>query len=1194
METFGMILLTLLTVLGSAILGWLARRYALGGRCEPFGSDKLAGSLSGASGGAAAGAVGAAAAGTAAVGAAASRFAAGGSSANSQDGGASGSTKTRAANFSAGTGSDTRSGGQVISADHPNASATGSHVSSGAASARVTPSSSSGSSGSNSSTSAKWFDGNADVDGSAVAGSGGAASTGGSGSTAAAAIGTAGAVGAAAKLVSGSGDDAKTDASKSSGVVSSNTGASGAASGSGGGSANGSGVSAKAGAAGQGATARDHAGSGSGGAGDTAASGSVAGSAPSDKSGEAPSGSAGSTMASGFVGQGAIEGDGSSSAPSGASSTAGSTQPAARGATSHGGPSGNDASVTSAAFAGAAAGGYAASDDDDDEDDGVSLVDVPASLSAEEAEAERLLASDEDIAAPSSRLDAPRPSHSPDDLTKIKGIGPKINGQLNDRGIYYYDQIADFSGSDLAWADRELGFKGRAVRDRWIPQARGLMDASALDGTGSAAAAKSVTSSAGVGMAAGGLSSTDNDEDDEGVSLVDIPASLSAEEAEAERLLASDEDIAAPSSRLDAPRPSHSPDDLTKIKGIGPKINGQLNDRGIYYYDQIADFSGSDLAWADRELGFKGRAVRDRWIPQARGLMDASALNGANGKAAKGSGAASPELTASQAEVRQLRTRLGLAPDSGSGANDPSKSDAQRLEASQQEARELRQQLWSKEEAEKAEKAKAAASASGSTSGSGAAGATAGGATAAAGFGDFGDLSSEEAEAKKLIASGSAPKAASNKLDAPTPGFDPDDLTKIRGIGKPTQSRLNRNGVYYYDQIAGFTGADLAWADKEMNLEGRVVSDRWIPQAKLLAGEVEEGDSGARAAASATAASGSSDSGSDGDDASDGEALVDVPKALTPEEAEAERLLESGEDIAPPASRLDAPRSGQSPDDLTKIKGIGRKINGKLNDQGIYYYDQIAGFKGSDLAWADRELDFKGRAVRDRWVPQARGLMELSGSDEPVAPAPKTLLDKPIEGRAPDDLTAIKGIGNVLQKQLNEKGIYYYSQIAEFSDSDQEWANQTLGFPGRVERDDWIPQARKLMESGAAGRTARQNVLSDAGKQLNAMSDDVEPSEMSGDESEAMRLIESGEFVADESNRPASLLSSASQGAADDLQRIKGVGPKLNDLLNSLGIFYFRQIADFSATDIAWVDSKLQFKGRIVRDRWVDQAKRLS
>ena len=64
--TFAMIVLTLLTVLGSAILGWLARRYALGGRCEPFGSDELARSLPEGTG-LAAGAVGTVAAGTAAV-----------------------------------------------------------------------------------------------------------------------------------------------------------------------------------------------------------------------------------------------------------------------------------------------------------------------------------------------------------------------------------------------------------------------------------------------------------------------------------------------------------------------------------------------------------------------------------------------------------------------------------------------------------------------------------------------------------------------------------------------------------------------------------------------------------------------------------------------------------------------------------------------------------------------------------------------------------------------------------------------------------------------------------------------------------------------------------------------------------------------------------------------------------------------
>ncbi len=69
----------------------------------------------------------------------------------------------------------------------------------------------------------------------------------------------------------------------------------------------------------------------------------------------------------------------------------------------------------------------------------------------------------------------------------------------------------------------------------------------------------------------------------------------------------------------------------------------------------------------------------------------------------------------------------------------------------------------------------------------------------------------------------------------------------------------------------------------------------------------------------------------------------------------------------------------------------------------------------------------------------------------------------------------------------------------------------------------------------------------------------------------------------------------AAKGAADDLLQIKGVGPKLNALANSLGIMRFDQIAAWSAQDIAKVDVHLaKFKGRIVRDEWVHQAKLLA
>ncbi len=58
---------------------------------------------------------------------------------------------------------------------------------------------------------------------------------------------------------------------------------------------------------------------------------------------------------------------------------------------------------------------------------------------------------------------------------------------------------------------------------------------------------------------------------------------------------------------------------------------------------------------------------------------------------------------------------------------------------------------------------------------------------------------------------------------------------------------------------------------------------------------------------------------------------------------------------------------------------------------------------------------------------------------------------------------------------------------------------------------------------------------------------------------------------------------------------MKGVGPKLNTLLIELGVTRYAQIAGWSDADIAAIDTKLgNFKGRPVRDQWIDQAKYLA
>ena len=62
----------------------------------------------------------------------------------------------------------------------------------------------------------------------------------------------------------------------------------------------------------------------------------------------------------------------------------------------------------------------------------------------------------------------------------------------------------------------------------------------------------------------------------------------------------------------------------------------------------------------------------------------------------------------------------------------------------------------------------------------------------------------------------------------------------------------------------------------------------------------------------------------------------------------------------------------------------------------------------------------------------------------------------------------------------------------------------------------------------------------------------------------------------------------------DDLKAISGIGPKLEKVLNGLGVWTYAQIAAWTREEIAWVEDYLSFKGRIGRDDWIGQAVKLS
>ncbi|WP_290997662.1 hypothetical protein [Hoeflea sp.] len=73
--------------------------------------------------------------------------------------------------------------------------------------------------------------------------------------------------------------------------------------------------------------------------------------------------------------------------------------------------------------------------------------------------------------------------------------------------------------------------------------------------------------------------------------------------------------------------------------------------------------------------------------------------------------------------------------------------------------------------------------------------------------------------------------------------------------------------------------------------------------------------------------------------------------------------------------------------------------------------------------------------------------------------------------------------------------------------------------------------------------------------------------------------------------RPAEIEKPATP---DDLKLISGVGPKLEQVLNGLGVWTFAQIAAWQPEEVAWVDDYLQFTGRIDRDEWIAQAGELA
>jgi len=167
-------------------------------------------------------------------------------------------------------------------------------------------------------------------------------------------------------------------------------------------------------------------------------------------------------------------------------------------------------------------------------------------------------------------------------------------------------------------------------------------------------------------------------------------------------------------------------------------------------------------------------------------------------------------------------------------------------------------------------------------------------------------------------------------------------------------------------------------------------------------------------------------------------------------------------------------------DDLKVIKGIGPKIETLLNKLGIKSWEQLATLKAAEINKVDEALvDFSGRIKRDEWVEQAKAIIR-NNHQVPGKQKEKT---KKTPAKATKKATAKKSSGK--SNSLNKYGIKSWEQLAGLKVKEVNAIDEKLGFPGRINREQWVAQAKALVKQfpDSKERPARYTLLKKAAGQ---------------------------------------------------------------------------------------------------------------
>jgi predicted flap endonuclease-1-like 5' DNA nuclease len=256
-----------------------------------------------------------------------------------------------------------------------------------------------------------------------------------------------------------------------------------------------------------------------------------------------------------------------------------------------------------------------------------------------------------------------------------------------------------------------------------------------------------------------------------------------------------------------------------------------------------------------------------------------------------------------------------------------------------------------------------------------------------------------------------------------------DDLKMISGIGPFIEERLHVLDIYTFRQISKFTAQDIDTINNAIEyFSGRIEKDEWVAQARELV----------------------------------------ISK---------DKRMEQLKGIRDRKARIYYNRIGiakkEEADDLTIISGIGGWIKEKLNVLDIYTLRQISNFTEEDVHTVTEAIEyFPGRIERDEWILQAQELVRIAGRKSELLKRIRERKGRIYYDRLgvahkhqANNLTLIKGIGLWIEERLNILDIYTFEQISKLTPTDVETITEILEIsPGRIDQDDWVGQARKLVK----------------------------------------------------------------------------------------------------------------------------------